>query len=169
MKTTKENLKFRLYARFAFLLFLSILISTLLFLRTPVTPFGSVGLFAFLPISLALLAPLLSVPNTYLSTLALLYGGYNGILLARSISLVRVGTIGFLPFNGALLLVLFALVLFLLSTTKACQFAFENQTRDAALLCKPPFLKYLAEAVLFTALALSVYYLWSKLLTNLPL
>jgi len=168
MRTTKENIKVRLYLRFAFMLLFALLIAALLFGGTG-TFTETVGLWAFLPIPLSLLAPLLSVPNTYLCTLSLLYGGYNGILLARSFLLVRVGAAGFFTFNAALLLILFSLVLFLLSTAKACRFAFENPARDTALLLKRAFLKYMAEAVLFTALSTSLYYLWSKLLEALPL
>ncbi len=169
MRTTKENIKARLYLRFAFMLLCALLIAALLFGRSTGTFTEMVGLWAFLPIPLSLLAPLLSVPNTYLCTLSLLYGGYNGVLLARSILLVRVGAAGFFAFNAALLLILFSLVLFLLSTAKACRFAFENPARDTKLLLKRAFLKYMAEAVLFTALSVSVYYLWSKLLEALPL
>lgn len=169
MKTTLENVRIRLYLRFATALLLSLLLGTLLFSRGVTAPTGAVGLWAFLPIPLALLAPLLSVPNTYLCTLSLLYGGFNGLLLSRSITLVRIGSAHFFTFNAALLLMLFSLTLFLLATTKACQYAFEHRARDAALLFKVAFLKYLTEAVLFTALSVSVYYLWSKLLQQLPL
>ena len=163
MKTTKENLRYRLYLRFACILLLSLLCSALLFYRAEGAPADAVGLFAFLPIPLALLAPLLSVPNSYLCTLSLVYGAYNGALLAHSIRLVQTGSIGFFSFNAAFLLIAFSLMLYLLAAAKACQFAFENPARDTALIFKRAFFKYSAETVLFTALSVSVYYLWSKL------
>lgn len=169
MKTTKENIRVRLYLRFAVTLLTALLVTTCIFCRNITAPVGSAGLLSFLPIPFALLAPLLSVPNTYLTTLSLLYGGYHGILLARCILLVRTGAAGFLPFNAGLLLIFFSLALFLLATAKSCQFAFENPARDKALLLKRAFLKYMAEAVLFTALSASIYFLWSKLLSSLPL
>ena len=169
MKTTRENVRARLYLRFAVMLLLSLLIGAGIFFDGMALPADTVGLCAFLPIPLSLLAPLLSVPNTYLCTLSILCGGYHGILLARCILLVRTGATGILLFNAALLLIFFSLALFLLVSAKACQFAFENPARDTALLFKRGFLKYLAEALLFTALSVSVYFLWSKLLEALPL
>ena len=169
MKTTKENIRARLCLRFAVILLLSLLIGAGIFFDGMALPEDTVGLCSFLPIPLSLLAPLLSVPNTYLSTLSLLYGGYHGVLLGRSILLVRTGAAGILPFNGALLLIFFSLALFLLATAKACQFAFENPARDTALLFKRGFLKYLAESLFYTALSASLYFLWSKLLEALPL
>ncbi len=169
MKTTRENVRARLYLRFAVMLLLSLLIGAGVFGNGLAFPRDTVGLCAFLPIPLSLLAPLLSVPNTYLCTLSILCGGYHGILLARCILLVRTGATGILLFNAALLLIFFSLALFLLVSAKACQFAFENPARDTALLFKRGFLKYLAEALLFTALSVSVYFLWSKLLEALPL
>ena len=169
MKTNGENIRTRLCLRFACLLLFSTAMGALLFGRASLALTGEIGLLAFLPIALSLLAPLLSVPNTYLSTLSILYGCLHGTLLARCVLLVRVGSVDFLTFNAALFLVLFSLLLFLLSAAKACQFAFEHPARDTALLLRRPFLKYTAEAVLYIALSASVYYLWSRLLVRLPL
>ena len=168
MKTTKENIRARLCLRFG-VTALSALLVACLWGQGAVAPLHAVELFAFLPIPLTLLAPLLSVPNTYLTALSLFYGGYQGILLASAVRAVRTGISGILPFNAALLLIFFSLFLFLYGAAKACQFSFENPARDGALFLKRAFLKYTVEAVLYTAVSVSVCFLWSKLLSILPI
>ncbi|MBQ3063732.1 MAG: hypothetical protein IJC99_02880 [Clostridia bacterium] len=169
MRTTRENVRLRLSIRFLCLLLLGMLGGFFVFGPASVAPTDVIGLLVFLPMPLALLAPLLAVPNTYLCTLSLLTGAFHGALLSRSVLLVRAGEAGFLIFNAALFLTLFSLLLYALSAIKACHFAFEHPKRDIALIFTRDFLKYLTSAVLFTALSASVCFLWSRLLEKLPL
>jgi hypothetical protein len=122
-----------------------------------------VGLIEFFFIPLSLLGAFLTVTKPYLIILSVIKSFYDVALLYRVSQWARLGAIGILPWNACLLLLIFSLILFCFSAARAELFSFLHTQRDLRLILSRPFGAYLLEMLLFTALALSLYYLMPEL------
>lgn len=162
--TSSTNVTSRLFLRF----FLSYLIITpvavLCAMRGLLNPdLECVGLVEFGFIPLSLLGAFLTVTKPYLIVLTLIKSFYDATLLYQVSQWVRLGAIGLLPFNACLFILIFSIILFCLTAARAELFSFLHSARDIQLILSRPFGAYLLEILLFTALALSLYYLLPEL------
>lgn len=162
--TTKDNVTSRLFLRY-FLFYLVAVCFGVMLAARGVLHFDlhGVGSFSFAMIPLALMAGLLTVSRPYLLALTAAKALFDAALLAHMTALIGTGAIGILTFNACFLLTAFSLVLFCAAAARACWFAFGSKTKDSALIFSRAFAHYLAESILMTALALSLYFLWPRL------
>lgn len=162
--TTDQNVVSRLFFRF-FLCYFAAGAAAILFaargvLRNPPEQAGKTE-FAF--ILLALLGSVLTLSKPYLLLLTAAKAFFDVALLSSLLPAARGLSNGFLTFNACLFYVIFSLALFCTAAARSCLFSFEGSERDLRLLCSRRFLIYLAEAVVFAALALTLYFLWPHL------
>lgn len=165
--TNGTNATSRLFLRF-FLTYLltapvAILFATRELLELNIEQSGAVEFF-FVPLSL--LAAFLTITKPYLIVLAVIKSFYDVALLYQVSQWVRLGAIGILPWNACLLILIFSLILFCFAAARAELFSFLHTERDIHLILSRPFGAYLLEMLLFTALALSLYYLMPELLNT---
>ena len=165
--TSGTNATSRLFLRF----FLSYLIITPVAILTAMRgllnlDFERAGLVEFSFIPLSLLGAFLTVTKPYLIVLAFIKSFYDVALLYQVSQWVRLGVIGILPWNACLLILIFSIILFCLAAARAELFSFLHPARDIQLILSRPFGAYLLEILLFTALALSLYYLMPELLST---
>lgn len=167
--TSYENLGARLSVRFALFYIAAVVVGVLASMRGGAFfTTEHVEFVAFLFVPLAVIAAFLTVSNTYLMVLTLIKGFFDTQLLYRVTLLVKSGHVGFLEWNGCFFLSAASVILFLLTAVNAARFSFENNKRDLVLILSKPFLKYLAEALLFMAFATLLYLLWPRLLALMP-
>ena len=165
--TNNTNAATRLFLRFFLTYFLCVPIAILSAMRALIPlDLTRAGLIEFLFIPLALLGAFLTVTKPYLIVLAAIKSFYDIALLYQVTQWVRIGAIGILPWNACLLILIFSIVLFCLTASRAELFSFLHPARDIQLILSRPFGSYLLEMLLFTALALSLYYLLPELLNT---
>lgn len=162
--TSSTNATSRLFLRF----FLSYLIITPVAVLCAMRGILSLdlersGLIEFCFIPLSLLGAFLTVTKPYLILLALIKSFYDVALLYQVSQWVRLGAIGILPWNACLFILIFSIILFCFTAARAALFSFLHPARDIQLILSRPFGAYLLEILLFTALALSLYYLMPEL------
>lgn len=167
--TTMENAGDRLFLRF-FLIYLVFFLTALLtgmrftFVCLP----ENIGLFQFLMIPLALLGGLMTVSKVYLFLISAVKAVSDAAFLLRVSAMVRTGAVGFWQWNAAFFLLAFSLLIFTFACSKACLFSFSNRERDLRLIFSKAFAAYLFKIFVLTLLALSLYFLFSRLETLLP-
>lgn len=166
--TTKDNVAARLFLRH-FLFYIAAACLGLLLCHRGLLSIDlhAAGAVSFAMIPLALLAGLLTLARPYLLALTAAKALFDAAMLTRITAKISTGAIGILSFNACFFLLAFSLVLFCVSAARACWFAFGNRVQDAALLFSRAFWRYVAEAMILTALALSLYFLWPRLPLNL--
>ena len=165
--TNSENVTSRLFFRFFLCYLIAAPVAWLLAVRgTLPIRLETVGTAEFLFIPLALLGALLTVTKPYLLALTAIKAFYDVALLYRLTGWVRLGTIGFLPWNACLLLLILSLLLFAVAAARAELFSFLTAARDTRLLLSKPFGKFLIEALIFLALGITLYYLWPQLMAK---
>lgn len=165
--TNNENVTSRLFLRFFLCYLIAAPVAFLLAMRgaLPIRV-ETVGTAEFLFIPLALFGALLTVTKPYLLILTVVKAFYDVALLYRLTEWVKLGSIGFLPWNACLFMLILSLLLFAVAAARAELFSFLTVARDARLLLSRPFAKFLAEALLFTALGVTIYYLWPQLMAK---
>ena len=164
--TTAQNVVSRLFLRFFLCYFAGCMMALLLCSRLEFSiSRGDVGLSQFLFIPLALLSAFLTLGKPYALVLTGVKAFYDVSLLRALVSVFRTVSNGFLAFNAGLLYVIFSLVLFCMASVRALLFACDVKGRDLQLIFSRRFAVFLGEVLLFTALALSLYYLWPSLLS----
>lgn len=165
--TNDGNVTSRLFFRFFICYLVAAPVAWLLAMRgTLPIRMDTVGMAEFIFIPLALLGALLTVTKPYLLALTVAKAFYDVALLYRLTEWVRHGSIGFLPWNTCLLLLILSLVLFTVAAARADLFSFLTVARDTRLLLSRSFAKFLAESILFTALGVTIYYLWPQLMAK---
>ena len=162
--TTDKNVISRLFFRFFLCYFIAGAAAALFAARGVLwDPPEQAGKTEFLFVLLALLGSVLTLAKPYLLLLTAVKAFFDVALLASLLPAVRGLSRGFLTFNACLCYVIFSLALFCTAAARSCLFSAEGSERDLRLLCSRRFLVYLAEAVLFAALALTLYFLWPQL------
>ena len=168
--TSKENATLRLFLRFSLCYLLSCPVAVLFAARGVLQAIPDrVGAVEFLFVPLALLGALLTVTKPYLILLSMGKAFYDISVLYSVTRWAKQGVIGILPWNACFFLTVFSLLLFLAAAARAELFSFLNTARDIRLIFSRPFGYYLLEILLFTALSLSLYYLFPQLYTTFGL
>ncbi len=167
--TNEENLCNRLFIRYFLFYLCAILIgSTAPAKGTFLFTLGTAPLGSFLPVLLASLAAVCTVSNSYLVLLTAFKGLYDAQLLSQATLLVKCDQIGIFHWNACFFLIAFSLILFILCAANAGKFAFETTARDLRLIFSKAFGKFLLEAFFLIMIALLLYLLWLRLLTEIP-
>ena len=163
--TSKSNAVSRLFLRFFLCYMLCVPVAILCAMRNvfELSP-QNTGMVEFLWIPLALFGALLTVTKPYLIVLTMIKAFYDVSFMCLVSQWALLGAIKILPWNACLLMVAFSMILFLFAAARAELFSFLHPERDIRLILSRPFGRYLIEAVLFCALALSLYYLMPELL-----
>lgn len=162
--TNTVNAPSRLFLRFFLAYALTVPIALLFAVRGLMAlNLSQAGLVEFFFIPLSLLGAFLTVTKPYLIILALIKSFYDVALLYQVSQWVRLGAIGILPWNACFLLLVFSVILFCMTAARAELFSFLHPARDLQLVLSRAFGSYLLEMLLFTALALSLYYLMPEL------
>ena len=165
--TNSQNVTSRLFFRFFICYLLTVPVATLSGARKALSvSVGSVGAIETAFVLLALLGALLTIAKPYLYALTLTKAFFDGAVLWQITTWSRAVGIGILSFNACLLLLILSLLLFIMTAARAELFAFLTTARDARLLFSRRFAKFLAEALVLLALALSLYYLWPQMLAK---
>ncbi|MBQ8357166.1 MAG: hypothetical protein IJX39_05090 [Clostridia bacterium] len=165
--TDGDNVTSRLFLRFFICYLIATPVAVLCALRGVLqVSFERAGLVEFLFVPLALLGALLTVTKPYLLLLSAAKAFYDVAILYQVTQWTRLGAIGILPWNACFFLLVFSLLLFSLAAARAELFSFLCTARDTRLIFSRPFGRYLLEGLLFTALALSLYYLVPEILAT---
>lgn len=165
--TNGENVTSRLFVRFFLCYLISAPVAWLLAMRGGLNfDITQIGTVEFLFIPLALLGGLLTVSKPYLLALSVGKAFFDMSFLYRMTVWTRMGNLGFLPWNACFFLLVFSLLLFAFSAARGALFSFLTTARDARLIFSRPFGGFMLEVLVFTALALTQYYLWPQILTK---
>ena len=163
--TNRNNATSRLFLRFFLCYLITVPVAVLCAVRglLDLTP-QRVGTVEFCFIPLSLLGAFLTVTKPYLIVLTVIKSFYDVAFLYQVSQWVLLGAIGILPWNACFLILIFSMLLFCFAAARAELFSFLHPARDVQLILSRPFGQYLLEILLFSALALSLYYVIPELL-----
>lgn len=165
--TNDTNATSRLFLRFFLCYLLTVPVAVLCAVRGLLDlSLDTVGTVEFCFIPLSLLGALLTVTKPYLIVLTVIKSFYDVAFIYQVTRWALLGAIGLLPWNACFLILVFSMILFCFSAARAELFSFLYPARDAKLILSRPFGGYLLEILLFSALALSLYYLIPELLNT---
>lgn len=160
----EQNIATRMFLRFFIAYFLLILpvlaLVSMLSLPVSLSRVGSVQ-FWFVPLSL--LGGFLTICKPYLLVLTAFKAYYDTALIHSFFGAFRSLERGFWVFNATLAYLIFSVLLFCVSSSKACLFSTGSSERDSSLLFSAKCLHFLTECALICALSLTLYYLWPQL------
>ena len=165
--TTSQNATSRLFLRFFLLYLLSVPVWLLSAARMHTVSMAFAGTAQLLFLLFSLLGALLTVTKPYLLFLTVCKAFYDATLLRYLTGRVQSGAVGILPFNAFFFLIAFSAILFSVSAAGAELFAFLHTERNFKLLLSPAFGRYLVRAIVLTAVALTLYFLWPQIYTAL--
>lgn len=162
--TTAKNVAARLFFRYFLCYFAAITVAFFFRVRGMLPqPPAHAGLGECVFVFLCLQAALSTVAKPYLLVLTVIKAFYD---LAWFSDLVQKSSFtmqNILAFNACFFYLVFSLLLFSVAAARSCIFTAESTERDIRLLLSRRFFSFLIEALIISALALVLYFIWPPL------